>query len=222
MQIERLAIGLVTVVIAVLLGYTIFTAENRDQYPTGEEPAGSASLDGTVSADGRGGREIVFDDARQWRYRSEDNVVDTKGASRAADAAANEGSAVATRTTQVGPDETFSHISRRVYGSASYWKVLVSANPEIDPRKMRAGQTVRVPALPNRGDQGAATTRNASTTETLAAGARTHRVEARETFRGLAKRYYEDAERWQEIFEANRDKVKSPRSLVEGTVLLIP
>ena len=51
---------------------------------------------------------------------------------------------------------------------------------------------------------------------------RTHTVMPGETLSIIALNYYGDANRWPELFEANRDNVASPGRLGAGTLLRIP
>lgn len=51
---------------------------------------------------------------------------------------------------------------------------------------------------------------------------RTHRVEPGETLSRIAARVYGDAGRWREIFEANREVLRSPQDLRVGQVLVVP
>jgi len=55
-----------------------------------------------------------------------------------------------------------------------------------------------------------------------AAGTRTHVIVAGDTLSAIALRYYGSANRWPEIYEANRAVLLNERSLVIGRVLTIP
>lgn len=48
------------------------------------------------------------------------------------------------------------------------------------------------------------------------------RVEKADTLKKLAGRFYGDAQRWREIYEANRQKMKSPGDLKVGQSIFIP
>ena len=47
-------------------------------------------------------------------------------------------------------------------------------------------------------------------------------VQPGDTLGGIARKHYGSSARWQDILDANRDKVKNARNLRAGTVLLIP
>lgn len=51
---------------------------------------------------------------------------------------------------------------------------------------------------------------------------RTVKVERGDTLRIIASRYFGDQERWREIFEANREQLKSPGDLKVGQLILVP
>lgn len=51
---------------------------------------------------------------------------------------------------------------------------------------------------------------------------RTYRVKAGDTLVSIAKHFYGDGERYLEIYQANRERLKQPADLREGLVLTIP
>ncbi len=53
-------------------------------------------------------------------------------------------------------------------------------------------------------------------------GVKTVKVEKADTLKKLALRYYGDSGRWREIYEANKQKMKSPGDLRVGQMILIP
>lgn len=53
-------------------------------------------------------------------------------------------------------------------------------------------------------------------------GPREHKVAKGDTLTSIARKYYDDANKWKTIFEANRDKLKSTSIVPEGVVLKIP
>jgi 5'-nucleotidase/UDP-sugar diphosphatase len=52
--------------------------------------------------------------------------------------------------------------------------------------------------------------------------AKNYVVKANDTLRKIAQELLGDAERWAEIYEANRDKVKDPNVIQVGQELTIP
>jgi nucleoid-associated protein YgaU len=55
-----------------------------------------------------------------------------------------------------------------------------------------------------------------------AAKPRTHTVERGDTLSGIAKRVYGRADRWNVIYQANRDQLDDPDRIYPGQVLVIP
>ena len=51
---------------------------------------------------------------------------------------------------------------------------------------------------------------------------RTYTVVAGDSLSKIAKKIYGDANRWKEIFEANKGKIKNPDLIYPGQVLKIP
>ena len=48
-------------------------------------------------------------------------------------------------TYRVRKDQTISHVSQEVYGTARLWKPILEANGIADPRDVRAGQLLKIP-----------------------------------------------------------------------------
>jgi nucleoid-associated protein YgaU len=67
---------------------------------------------------------------------------------------------------------------------------------------------------------------NSANMEGAAGGAgrseRTYVVQAGDTLSKIAKQYYGDANRYMEIFNANRDKLSDPNKIQIGQELIIP
>jgi len=57
---------------------------------------------------------------------------------------------------------------------------------------------------------------------TAPAEVQTHTVVAGDTLSKIAKRFYGNANRWHEIFDANRDQISNPDLIRPGQVLKIP
>lgn len=62
----------------------------------------------------------------------------------------------------------------------------------------------------------------ATPTATPTATLRTHTVRSGDTLSGIAQEVYGRADRWQLIFQANRDKIDDPDRIFPGQVLVIP
>lgn len=62
----------------------------------------------------------------------------------------------------------------------------------------------------------------ASAPKAPAASARTYTVVSGDSLSKIAKREYGDAQKWQVIYQANRDKISNPDLIHPGQVLTIP
>jgi phage tail protein X len=51
-------------------------------------------------------------------------------------------------TYQVAVGDTFSKIARKLYGDASKWRAIAGANPQLNAKKLKAGQIVQLPRFP--------------------------------------------------------------------------
>lgn len=56
----------------------------------------------------------------------------------------------------------------------------------------------------------------------FAAKGRTHTVQSGDNLSKIAKRYYDDPNQWERIYEANKGSMKAPHDLKVGAVLIIP
>lgn len=124
-----------------------------------------------------------------------------------------------THTVRAG--ETFQTIAKKAYGSAGLWSVVARANPKVDPRKLRAGQELRLPVDPNNvqgltvGDPTAGSpARQTQSIEYI--------VHPGDTLGGIAKTYYNSSALWEVILDANRSLLSRPQDLRPGMKLIIP
>jgi nucleoid-associated protein YgaU len=100
-------------------------------------------------------------------------------------------------------DETLASVARALYGDEEFARLLRHANEGVTT--LARGQRLLVPVQ----DDGLA-------------GVRTYTVLPGESLWVIAKKHYGAGHRWNEIYEANRDVLKSPDAVREGDVLRIP
>lgn len=50
---------------------------------------------------------------------------------------------------EIASGDTLGRISRKVYGEARFWEWIANANPGLDPRRLRVGQVITMPARPS-------------------------------------------------------------------------
>ena len=135
-------------------------------------------------------------------------------ASNPESARGGESSALSSYTIRNG--DTLSSIASKWFGDAQKWDLIVRENPSLDPKRLRIGQTIRLP-MPSAARQ------PGPETAVSANGARTHVVQSGDTLSSIARRFYGDEARWQLVWNANRGAIGgSPDDLEVGTVLTIP
>ena len=61
-----------------------------------------------------------------------------------------------------------------------------------------------------------------SSTAPKPAGARTYTVAKGDSLSKIAKQLYGDAQKWRQIYEANKDTIKNPDLIHPGQVLTVP
>jgi len=140
----------------------------------------------------------------------------------------NEGTA-AVETHVIQPGDSLAAIARRYYGSERYTDFLIKSNPQLsDPRRLKIGATVRIPARPDDRDRARTsspgTTRQGKRSAASTAGTgRTYRVRPGDSFYAIARDRLGDASRWRELFELNKALVNGdPTSLRAGQTIALP
>ena len=127
------------------------------------------------------------------------------------------------RTHIVQSGETFVSISQAVYGSSAYFPHLIRANPTIDPRKLRAGMTINIPALNDvKADGSHPATLIVSSAPKLDEKTE-YRVESGDTLTKISTKLYGRRDRADKIYELNKSTIGSdPGKLKVGMVLKLP
>lgn len=130
------------------------------------------------------------------------------------------------REITVRSGDTFERIAHRELGQSSLWTVIAEANPLKDPRRIRPGDTLRVPVDPNN-TQGIVVTEDYPTpvategNDEIARGIE-YTVRSGDTLSGIARTYYGSAGFDDFIFHHNRETLASKDALRVGQVLLLP
>jgi len=117
-------------------------------------------------------------------------------------------------------------LAKDYYGDEKFTQFLINGNPEIrDPRRLRVGAVVRLPAAP--ADQAkpdsAAAVESATPGASGTGTARTYRVRPGDSFYRVARDVLGDASRWEELFELNKELVRGdPKRLQVGQEIVLP
>ena len=116
----------------------------------------------------------------------------------------------------VKPGDTLSDLASKHLGSAGKWRELMDANKDklSAPESLAVGMKLRVPGSL------AATTNTGNNSSSR--GSKTYTVRPNDNLTKIAERTLGDGDKWQDIFAANKDSLKSPDQLVVGQELKIP
>ncbi|MEZ6234727.1 MAG: LysM peptidoglycan-binding domain-containing protein [Phycisphaerales bacterium] len=135
--------------------------------------------------------------------------------------------APAFREYTIRDDDTFEAIALRELGSRGRVSEILAANPDRDPRRLRAGDVIRIPAgtsdaPPPAAPIAASPTPAAAPATAPPAPTQTYTVRRSDTLSEISQRVYGTSRLAQLIFEANRDQLASIDAVREGQVLRIP
>ena len=129
------------------------------------------------------------------------------------------------RTHVVASGETMSAIAKRYLGTEAKWEAIAKANPSVDPKSMRIGTKLRIPAEVTASSEGAAPgAARAAGTAVASAGPSgpggIHVVAEGDTLSSIAAKHYGSSKHWQKIADAN--PAVNPNNLRIGQALRLP
>lgn len=132
---------------------------------------------------------------------------------------------VSTREYVVKKDDTLKKIAQEQLGGSHRWKYLYEFNKERikNPDALEAGTAIIIPIeqeeqrkkLDYEDYEG-------KTEEPTASDVRSYTVEKNDSLWKIAKQQLGNGNRWKEIYELNRDKIKNSNKLRPGTKIVIP
>lgn len=147
------------------------------------------------------------------------------------DTTTSDSAAPAAGTYVIQPGDNFSRIAGKVYGNKNLYKVIVDANPNVDPARLKPGMTINVPArdkLPAAHAPTADTrnavdlTGNTETTGTIDA-TKQYKIAPGDTLHKISLRLYGKSNRWSSIYDLNKEKIGPDAGRLKvGTVLTLP
>mgnify|MGYP001036805281 CR=1 FL=1 len=126
-----------------------------------------------------------------------------------------------TRTHVIQTGDTFADLAEQYYGSraARYVSLLMQANPDVDPRRMRVGSEVVIPSPEGDASAKAAPAKRPA----VSAATGTYRVQEADTLYAIARKLCGDGERYRELHAANRGLIGGDANrLRPGMVLRVP
>jgi nucleoid-associated protein YgaU len=145
---------------------------------------------------------------------------------------------------KIASGETIAILAQHYYGDSSRTAEILEANPQKDPRRLKIGDAIVIPA-PKETAQAAAKPESKSPTEAAektqtakpaevakasgaekpaqASASKTYQVREGDTFYSIAKAVYGNGGRWTEIYQLNKATLKNdPKHLKPGMVLKLP
>lgn len=127
----------------------------------------------------------------------------------------------AQRTYQIKAGDTLEKVAVDQLGNRDFLAELRKVNEDVNERKLRVGQIINLPDVSNL-PVPSGTAAPGREPETAGTSGRSHTVAGGETLIAIARKYYNDVGRWEQILQANADVLKDPKGLRPGMVLRIP
>lgn len=122
----------------------------------------------------------------------------------------------------VEPGDTLSRLASKHLGDARRFEELFEANRDQlrSPDSVQLGMVLRIPREGSNVASGS--TAGPAQARSSVAGVATYTVRPGDSLSRIAARVLGDADRWEELFEANRDTLASPDRVVVGQELRVP
>jgi nucleoid-associated protein YgaU len=125
------------------------------------------------------------------------------------------------RTHRVLSGESAYTISVAVYGSGRYYKKILAANPNVDPRHLRVGLILNIPQL---GDADKPASPAAANTSTAPVDGKTaYRVAPGDTLESIARKLYGTPRMMDSLYQANKGLIGADENVLKvGWTLHLP
>jgi nucleoid-associated protein YgaU len=112
--------------------------------------------------------------------------------------------------------DTLEGIARAQLGDGQKWHAIVDLNPGLDPKALKVGQKIKLPA-------GGAPVAAESAKDAAKDAGNTYTVQKGDTLMAIARKFYNSDTDWKRILEANPSSLKGePANLKTGMKLVIP
>jgi nucleoid-associated protein YgaU len=130
--------------------------------------------------------------------------------------------APAASTTQytIKSGDTLEGIARAQMGDGQKWQLIAAANPGLDPKALKIGQKITIPASTTTASKDKTAAPAGSST---AAAPNTYTVQKGDTLIELSRKFYGNDAEWKRILEANATTLKGDaKAIAPGMKLVIP
>lgn len=126
------------------------------------------------------------------------------------------------KTHTIQPGDTFSKLAAQYLGHAKYAGLIGQANPDLDPRRLQIGSTIRIPERPESAARTTIAARPIVKASVIPEGRR-YTVQVGETWYDLGKKFLGNGMRGVELYELNKERVpRDPNLLRTGTIIELP
>lgn len=122
----------------------------------------------------------------------------------------------------VKASDSLRSISLDHYGDAQFWPMILRANPDVNPLKLRAGDKLVLPALDAAGNVRTTGPRSVDKSGGGRSEPAIYVTKEGDTLPFIAKQLYGDSRRWREIYDLNRDQLETPSAVKAGQRLKLP
>lgn len=127
----------------------------------------------------------------------------------------------------VQKDELMQTIARHYYGSIDDWSVIARANPRVDPRKLKPGMVLRIPADKENIQgrlEGDTTEPGVISSHINDSGSKVieYVVRSGDSLSVISQRIYGSSRHAKFIYESNRDVLRSMDAIAVGQLLRLP
>ncbi|HRK30313.1 MAG TPA: LysM peptidoglycan-binding domain-containing protein [Tepidisphaeraceae bacterium] len=123
------------------------------------------------------------------------------------------------KTHTVQPGDSIARIAETVYGSQVYYKAILTANPGVDPKRLKPGTVLQIPDVKEVKANGGAD--DPSPAPALAKTE--YRIVSGDSMHGIAKKLYGKSDMWEQIYDLNKARIGSdPAKLKVGMILKLP
>lgn len=115
--------------------------------------------------------------------------------------------------------DTLEGIARAQMGDGQKWQLIAAANPGLDPKALKIGQKITIPASTATASKDKAAAPAGSST----AAPNTYTVQKGDTLIELSRKFYGNDAEWKRILEANATTLKGDaKAIAPGMKLVIP
>ena len=231
-QLEKYGLYVLCLVICMILGVAIWGegpkpaagAESNTVLVTGDTAGLNGSKVRNMPTESDIGREFAnFLDTYEIPSAARAEAIQATQASAPSPSSNSEGSTAPAPAPASEPlvyvvkdGDNLEAISKRFYGKRHQWRKIQKANPKVNPRKLRQGMKLVIPAPSATSPVATASGGNTSTSK----APKTYKVAKGDSLARISKRFFQTEDYADDIMALN--DISNPRNLQIGMVLKLP